>query len=237
MNLFCSIAAAAAAIAASFITANPAEADQKYYSTCSITRISTGKTSYRKCNHEGARMLDGRHQVTRIYLDNGVEIYEDGRLWDYYGPDCLKNSKDYKVCIPDPTGQFDFFVVPRTEAENYYNRKAERKTKSSIPFNGRRCTYIVNYLHQIPGKDCGLWEGNYKGNQSIVVDIDDNIFQLNLATGKLYINTQYHPGGNGNYSSSIIDGCSLFIPTSDSRPGTHPPRRPEDYETGICVSH
>ncbi|KZR64627.1 hypothetical protein PMIT1303_01673 [Prochlorococcus sp. MIT 1303] len=97
MKLFPSIATVAV-IGASFITANPAEADQKYYSTCSITRISTGKTSYRKCNHEGARMLDGRHQVTRIYLDNGVEIYKDNRLWNYYSPDCFENSKDYKVC-------------------------------------------------------------------------------------------------------------------------------------------
>ena len=104
MKLFSSIAASV--IGASFIIANPTEADQKYYSTCSITRISTGKTSYRRCNHEGARMLDGRHQVTRIYLDNGVEIYKDNRveiykdnrLWNYYGPDCYKNSKDYKVC-------------------------------------------------------------------------------------------------------------------------------------------
>ncbi len=97
MKLFNAIAAAAV-IGTSFIATNPAKAERKYYSTCSITRISTGDTTYRKCNHEGARMLDGRHQVTRIYLDNGLVIQRDNRLWNYYGPDCFENSKDYKVC-------------------------------------------------------------------------------------------------------------------------------------------
>ena len=97
---FSNALAAAAVIGTLFIAVNHAKAEHKYYSTCSITRISTGETTYRKCNHEGSRMLDGRHQVTKIYLDNGVVAAKDDPrlLWNYYGPDCLENSKDYKVC-------------------------------------------------------------------------------------------------------------------------------------------
>ena len=72
--------------------------ERNYDSTCSITRISTGETTYHKCDHYGARMMDGRHQVLRIYLDNGNEIYNDNRSWNYLGPDCFENGKDYKVC-------------------------------------------------------------------------------------------------------------------------------------------
>ena len=82
----------------SLVTAGIAKAQVEYDSTCSITRLSTGETTYRKCFTEGARMLDGRHQVTRIYLDNGNVIYEDNRVWNHKGTDCFENSKDYQVC-------------------------------------------------------------------------------------------------------------------------------------------
>ena len=90
--------AAAAVIGSSFIAATPAESGQNFYSTCTIKQLSTGKTTHQKCNTEGARMLDGRHQVTRIYLDNGNVIQKDGRTWNYHGNDCFENGKDYIVC-------------------------------------------------------------------------------------------------------------------------------------------
>ena len=72
MKLFSAIAAGAV-IGASLIGLNPAKAERNYDSTCSITRISTGETTYRKCDHYGARMMDGRHQERLLweYVRNG----------------------------------------------------------------------------------------------------------------------------------------------------------------------
>ena len=98
MKFFKAITASAAVISTSFMAVEPAESSQNFYSTCTIKRVSTGQVKHQKCNADGSRMLDGRHQVTRIFLENGNVIEKDGRAWNYYGPDCLENGKDYIVC-------------------------------------------------------------------------------------------------------------------------------------------
>ena len=96
MKVFTAISVATM-LAASFAAVNPAESNQSYYATCTIKQISTGKVTHKKCNTMGARMLDGRHQVTEIQLSNGYTYRKDGRMWDYRGPDCL-GSRDYIIC-------------------------------------------------------------------------------------------------------------------------------------------
>ena len=97
MKFFTTIVSAAVA-STSFIAVNPAESSQSFHETCTIKRISTGETTYQRCNITGARMLDGRHQVIHIQLENGNAYEKDGRMWDYHGPDCLGNSRDYIIC-------------------------------------------------------------------------------------------------------------------------------------------
>ena len=109
--------------------------------------------------------------------------------------------------------------------------KAETFTK--IPMVQRRCTYIVNGLHEKPGK-CSV----HNGRQLNVIEFDGLTYTLSLAEypSKLYVNNKLWRSDT-NYSESVSDACNIFIATSD--PPTNEMRRwrPEEYKTGICVSH
>ena len=91
----------------------------------------------------------------------------------------------------------------------------------------------MNGLHEKPGK-CSV----HNGRQLNVIEFDGLTYTLSLAEylSKLYVNNKLWRSDT-NYSESVSDACNIFIATSD--PPTNEMRRwrPEEYKTGICVSH
>ena len=79
--------------------ATPMRSEDYYWDTCSITEVQTEEISYQKCYHDGFRALDGSHQVSTIFLENGKEISEtpDRPIWSPSGSDCMINLY-WKVC-------------------------------------------------------------------------------------------------------------------------------------------
>ena len=109
--------------------------------------------------------------------------------------------------------------------------KAE--TTSKLPMVQRRCTYIVNGLHEKPGK-CFV----YDGTEKTVLNFDGLTYTLNSEEypAKLYVNNRLWRSAT-DYSESVSDACRIFIATSN--PPTNEMRRwrPEEYKTGLCISH
>ena len=113
--------------------------------------------------------------------------------------------------------------------------KAGNAKEKDLPMEKRRCTLIKDHSHHDRG-DCLVFNDDYKSNSLIFVRFGDTTYKIvdQYSEPKFYINGRYTTIG-GSTIESVVDACRLFISTSPHPKELGRPR-PEDFQSGLCVS-